>query len=157
MPQLNPTRPYNVAGFRISLVREPGVTLNGRPLLASPREAAEMLSKYIGERDREVFVIAMLTVRHRLIGVHTVSVGCLTGALVAPREVFKPAILAAGGSAAIILCHNHPSGEPEPSPEDIALTRRLAAAGSLLGIEVLDHLVLGEAGRYVSLKDRGVL
>ncbi len=157
MPQLNPTRPYTVAGFRISLVREPGVMLNERPSLASPKEAAEMLSKYIGETDREVFVIAMLTVRHRLIGVHTVSVGCLTGALVHPREVFKPAILAASGSAAIILCHNHPSGEPEPSAEDIALTRRLVAGGALLGIDVLDHLVLGEAGRYVSLKDRGIL
>ena len=155
MPQLNPTRPYTVAGFRISLVREPGVMLSERPSVASPREAAEILSKYIGEMDREVFVVAMLTVRHRLIGVHTVSVGCLTGALVHPALVMKPAILAS--AAGLILCHNHPSGCEEPSPEDLALTRRLAAAGSLLGIEVLDHLVLGEAGRYVSLKDRGVL
>ena len=70
------------------------------------------------------------------------------------REVFKPAILA--GSAAI-LAHSHPSGDPEPSAEDIALTRRLAAAGQLLGIELLDHVIIGEAGRFVSLRERGVL
>ena len=69
--------------------------------------------------------------------------------------MFKPAILAS--SAALLLAHNHPSGDPEPSAEDVALTRRLASAGTLLGIEVLDHLVLGEAGRYVSLRERGVL
>lgn len=67
----------------------------------------------------------------------------------------KPAILS--GSAGLLLAHNHPSGDPEPSMEDIALTRRLAAAGSLLGIEILDHLILGEAGRFVSLHERGVL
>jgi DNA repair protein RadC len=69
--------------------------------------------------------------------------------------VFKPAILA--GSAAVLVAHSHPSGDPEPSAEDLSLTRRLAAAGQLLGIEVLDHIVLGEAGRYVSLRQRGVL
>jgi len=66
----------------------------------------------------------------------------------------KPAILAS--AAALVLAHNHPSGDPEPSAEDVALTRRLVAAGQLLGIEVLDHLILGEAGRFVSLRERGV-
>jgi DNA repair protein RadC len=70
--------------------------------------------------------------------------------------VFKPAIMA-GFCAALLLAHNHPSGDPEPSSEDLALTRRLASAGALLGIEVLDHLILGEAGRFVSLSERGVL
>ena len=142
-------------GFRVALVREPGVKLAERPSLKTPAEAARVLAEYIGERDREVFVIALLTVRHRLIGVHTVSVGCLASSLVHPREVLKPAILAS--AACLVLAHNHPSGDPEPSAEDVALTRRLVAAGQLIGIEVLDHLVLGEAGRYVSLKERGVL
>ena len=114
-----------------------------------------MLAQYIGEADREVFVIALLTIRHRVLGLHTVSVGCLTSSLVHPREVFKPAFLA--GAAALLLAHNHPSGDPEPSGEDVALTRRLASAGTLLGIDVLDHVVLGEAGRFVSLRERGVL
>jgi DNA repair protein RadC len=155
MPTPNPTRPYSIPGFRIALVREPGVRLAGRPQARVPAEAAAMLAQYIGEADREVFVIAMLTVRHRVIGLHTVSVGCLTSSLVHPREVFKPAILA--GSAAILAAHSHPSGDPEPSAEDIELTRRLAAAGQLLGIELLDHVILGEAGRFVSLRERGVL
>jgi len=155
MPSPNPTRPYSIPGFRIALVREPGVKLAGRPQARVPAEAAAMLAQYIGEVDREVFVIAMLTIRHRVIGLHTVSVGCLTSSLVHPREVLKPAILS--GSAAFLAAHNHPSGDPEPSAEDIALTRRLAAAGQLLGIELLDHVILGEAGRFVSLRERGVL
>ena len=153
MPTPKPTRPYTIPGFRIALVREPGVRLAERPELRSAAEAVPILAQFIGETDREVFAVALLTVRHRLLGLHTVSVGCLTSSLVHPREVFKPAILA--GSAAILAAHNHPSGDPEPSAEDIVLTRRLAAAGQLLGIEILDHLVLGEAGRFVSLRDRG--
>ena len=155
MPTTNPTRPYSIPGFRIALVREPGVKLAERPQIRVPAEAAPMLAQYIGEADREVFVIAMLSIRHRVLGLHTVSVGCLTSSLVHPREVFKPAILS--GSAALLICHNHPSGDAEPSAEDIALTRRLAAAGQLLGIELVDHLILGEAGRFVSLRARGVL
>jgi hypothetical protein len=85
MPTPNPTRPYSIPGFRIALVREPGVRLAGRPQARVPAEAAAMLAQYIGEADREVFVIAMLTVRHRVIGLHTVSVGCLTSSLVHPR------------------------------------------------------------------------
>ena len=155
MPSPNPTRPYSIPGFRIALVREPGVKLAERPQLRVPAEAAPLLAQYFGETDREVFAVALLTIRHRVIGLHTVSVGCLTSSLVHPREVFKPAILA--GAAALLLAHNHPSGDPEPSAEDIALTRRLVSAGQLLGIEVLDHLILGESGRYVSLRERGVL
>ncbi len=155
MPSPNPTRPYSIPGFRIALVREPGVTLAERPQLRVPAEAAPLLAHYIGEADREVFAVALLTIRHRVLGLHTVSVGCLTSSLVHPREVFKPAILA--GAAALLLAHNHPSGDPEPSAEDVALTRRLVSGGQLLGIEVLDHLILGESGRYVSLRERGVL
>ncbi len=155
MPRPNPTRPYSYPGFRVPLVREPGVKLAERPSLKTPAEAARVLAEYIGERDREVFVVALLTIRHRLIGAHTVSVGCLASSLVHPAMVMKPAILAS--AACLVLSHNHPSGDPEPSAEDVALTRRLVAAGQLLGIEVLDHVVLGEAGRYVSLKERGIL
>jgi DNA repair protein RadC len=155
MPTKNPTRPYDIPGFRICLVREPGVSLAEKPALITPAAAAPVLRQYIGEADREQFVIALLTVRHRVIGLHTVSVGCLTSSLVHPRECFKPAILA--GAAALLISHNHPSGDPEPSAEDVALTRRLVSAGTLLGIEVLDHIILGEHGRFVSLKERGVL
>ena len=155
MPTINPTRPYSIPGFRIALVREPGVKLAERPEMRQPAAAARVLAEYIGEADREMFVVALLTIRHRVIGLHTVSVGCLSSSLVHPREVFKPAILA--GCAALLIAHNHPSGDPEPSADDVALTRRLVSAGTLMGIEVIDHVIVGEAGRYVSLKERGFL
>lgn len=149
------SKPYEAHGLRISLVKEDGVKLAERPILRTPGEAAPIFARFIGEPDREVFVVALLTIRHRLIGFNTVSIGCLTASLVHPREVFRPAVLVP--CAALLLAHNHPSGDPEPSAEDIALTRRLASAGQLLGVEVLDHIVLGEGGRFVSLKERGVL
>jgi DNA repair protein RadC len=146
---------YHIPGVSISLVREEGVRLSARPQVREPRSAAKLLAQYIGDRDRETFVVALLSVRHRVLAFNTVSVGCATSALVHAREVFKPAILA--GAAAVILSHNHPSGDPEPSAEDLSLTRRLVAAGTLLGIDVLDHVIIGELGRFVSLKERGVL
>src|SRR5205823_5791687 len=112
------------------------VKLAERPAMKDPATAARALAEYIGDIDREVFVVALLTVRHRVLGLHTVSVGCLTSSVVHPREVFKPAVLS--GAAALLVAHNHPSGDPEPSAEDVSLTRRLSAAGVLLGIDVLD-------------------
>ena len=125
-----------------------------RPVLRTPDDVAAHLLPLHGSRPVEVFGILALDARQGLKHEALVSIGCLTASLVHPREVFQEAI--AARAASIVLFHNHPSGDPEPSPEDVALTRRLVAAGSLMGIEVLDHLVLG-AGRYVSLKQRGVL
>src|SRR5260370_1039645 len=129
MPRPNPTRPYSFPGFRVALVREPGVKLAERPSLKTPAEAARVLAEYIGERDREVFVVALLTIRHRLIGAHTVSVGCLASSLVHPAMVMKPAILAS--AACLVLAHNHPSGCPEPSAEAQAV--RSPAGGACGG------------------------
>lgn len=124
------------------------------PALRTPEDAARHLLPRYASRPVETFGLLALDVRHRLRKEAVISVGCLTSSLVHPREVFQEAVLAR--AAAIVLFHNHPSGDPEPSSEDMALTRRLVAAGTLMGIEVLDHLVLG-AGRYVSLKQRGAL
>jgi DNA repair protein RadC len=126
----------------------------GPPSLLSPQEAARYLLPRYGARPVENFGLLALDARHRLRREAVISVGCLTASLVHPREVFQEAVVSR--AAALVLFHNHPSGDPEPSAEDLALTRRLAAAGTLMGIEVLDHLVLG-AGRYVSLKERGQL
>jgi DNA repair protein RadC len=124
------------------------------PALESPQQAARYLLPRYSSRPVETFGLLALDARHRLRREAVVSVGCLTASLVHPREVFQEAVVSR--AAALVLFHHHPSGDPEPSAEDLALTRRLAAAGALMGIEVLDHLVLG-AGRYVSLKERGVL
>lgn len=146
---------YTVGRLRISILREgTDEYLSGR--LDSPAAAAELFLKTAPDDAREHFRLLFLSVRHIPIGIHTVSIGCLTASLVHPREVFRPAILA--GSAGIVASHNHPSGDPEPSAEDLALTRRLAAAGSLLGIELLDHIITGDATKsWVSLKERGLV
>ena len=120
----------------------------------TPQDSARYLLPRYGARPVETFGLLALDVRHRLRREAVISVGCLTSSLVHPREVFQEAVVSR--AAALILFHNHPSGDPEPSAEDLSLTRRLASAGTLMGIEVLDHVVLG-AGRFVSLKDRGVL
>src|SRR5207302_8829691 len=112
------------------------------------------IKEEFGRLDREVFLALVLDGKNQLLGFNQVSVGSLSAALVHPREVFKAAILA--NAAAIILVHNHPSGDPEPSPEDRAITGRLKEAGELLGIKVLDHVVIGD-GRYVSFADQQLL
>ena len=122
--------------------------------LTSPRDAADLFSRLLGEEASEVFAILLLSTRHRVLAYHEVSRGTLNSTLVHPREVFKAACLA--NAAAIILAHVHPSGDPTPSPDDIELTRRLVAAGVLLGIDVLDHVVVGHA-RYASFKELGLL
>lgn len=105
-------------------------------------------------RDREEFLAVLLDGKGRNIGFNVVSVGTLTASLVHPREVFKAAILA--NAASIILVHNHPSGDPTPSEEDRALTRRLKQAGELVGIKILDHVVIGD-GRFYSFVESGSL
>lgn len=103
--------------------------------------------------DRENFVVLLLDTKNKVIGINTVSIGTLNSSLVHPREVFKPAILAS--AAALILAHNHPSGDPKPSREDIEVTKRLIEAGGLLGIQVLDHIIVGDY--CVSLKEQGYI
>jgi DNA repair protein RadC len=93
-----------------------------------------------------------LDAKHRLIGVNTVSIGSLTTSIAHPREVFRPAVLLP--TAAVVLAHNHPSGDPSPSGEDIELTKRLREVGELLGIRVLDHVILGD-GKHYSFADAG--
>ena len=101
--------------------------------------------------DREHFVVLLLDIKNKVIGINTVSIGNLDSSIAHPREVFKPAILSNAGS--ILLAHNHPSGDPTPSREDIEITHRLVNAGNILGINVLDHIIIGDG--YRSLKEAG--
>ncbi len=154
-PAARRTHPYRVPIYRVTLVRETSITAP-RPRLRSAQDAAELLRQYLGEVDREHFVVILLDRKNAPIGINTVSIGSLTASVVHMRETFKAAILA---NAAAILCgHNHPSGDPEPSREDRALTQRLVEAGKLLGIAVLDHIVLGDGNTaYFSFADQGLL
>lgn len=148
-------RGHEVPDLRVRLIRARGLRTAKLPSGRAHAPMASIFARYIGEgTDREHFVLALLDVRERLLGLNTVSIGCATCTLVHPREVFKPAILASAGN--IVVAHNHPSGDPEPSQDDLRLTRRLHAAGQLLGIELLDHIVIGANGAYVSLRARGV-
>jgi DNA repair protein RadC len=137
------------------LVREARVTLE-QPQLRSSRDAAVLFRQHLGAVDREHFLVAMLDQKNKVIGINTVSMGSLTASVVHPREVMKPAILS--NAAALLCCHNHPSGSPLPSQEDRALTKRLVDAGKLLGIAVLDHVILGDGSEsYFSFADEGLL
>jgi len=123
-----------------------------KPKIKSPADAHRIVAPTLRNLKKETFKALYLDTKNQLIREETVSIGSLDASVVHPREVFKTAIQES--AAAIILAHNHPSGDPEPSREDIELTRRLREGGSLIGIEVLDHIIVGD-GRYTSLKDRG--
>lgn len=125
-----------------------------RVQLTSPRAVAEHLLPQYGNRPVEQFGVLLLDTKHRVLRSTVLSVGTLDASIVHPREVFREAVT--GGAAAIVLFHNHPSGDPEPSREDTRLTERLIAAGVLMGINVIDHVILGDA-RYFSYRERGSL
>lgn len=123
--------------------------------IRTAEDAVRVVGPAIADLKREMFVTLLLNTRHRLLKFETVSVGSLSASIVHPREVFRPAIQAA--AASVLLAHNHPSGDPEPSEDDIEITHRLARTGELLGIEVLDHVIVGAAGSFVSLRERGLM
>ena len=135
-------------GKRLGRVRNPG-----RPVISSPADVDGLLRARIANHDRENFVAVLLNTKNEVIGFPTISVGTLSASLVHPREVFKPAIRAS--AASVVLAHNHPSGKVDPSREDREVTKRLVSAAEIIGIEVLDHVILGDG--YFSMKEQGML
>jgi DNA repair protein RadC len=117
-----------------------------------PEAAADILLPWFVGADRERCVAALLDTKHRLLEIVTVSIGSIDHTFMSPREIFRDALLA--NAAAMVVAHNHPSGDPEPSRDDERVTTRLVRAGELVGVEVLDHLVVG-GPRWVSLARRG--
>lgn len=149
------THPVDEAGTCAAcdrVVYRPGAT--DRVEVTSPEAAAGVLVPAFVGGDRERCLAALLDTKHRLLEVVLVSVGSIDHTFMAPREVYRDALLA--NAAALVLAHDHPSGDPTPSRDDELLTRRLARAGELVGVELLDHLVVG-GERWVSLARRGIL
>lgn len=136
-------------GKRISVV-----SFNDRPKIDNPQVASSLVMEEMRYLDREHFRIMILNTKNQVISVETISVGSLNSSIVHPREVFKHAIRKS--AAALILVHNHPSGDPTPSSEDLKVTKRLMDAGILLGIEILDHIIIGD-NKFYSMKDRGII
>ena len=133
---------------RRTLTHAPGARIQ----LRSPRDAAAYLLPSFGSRPVEQFGLVLLDTKHRVLRTTVLTVGSLNTTVVQPREVFREATL--GGAAAVVVFHNHPSGDPSPSPDDVELTRRLTAAGVVMGIDVVYHIILGDV-RYWSFKEMG--
>ncbi|MCX7781065.1 MAG: DNA repair protein RadC [Negativicutes bacterium] len=125
-----------------------------RPVIRSPGDAAAFLMPRLRYESREHFMALLLSTKNHVLAVPVISIGSLNASVVHPRELFREAIN--HSAASVILVHNHPSGDPTPSQEDILLTRRLIDAGQLLDIAVLDHVIIGD-GKYVSLKEKGII
>jgi len=139
--------------FKICMVKENDIDYPDVNI-SVPQTVADLVTKYVGLPDREMFIVLAVNVRNKITGIHTVSVGSLDTSIVHPREVFKFAILA--NASSIIVAHNHPSGDTTPSSDDIELTKRLKQASEILAIDLLDHIVLGHDGQYLSFRDRGL-
>jgi len=138
----------------LEIGRRLAIRQGNRTSIRSPRDAEAVVSERLRYLEQEHFLVLLLNTKHHVLGVETVSVGGLSSSVVHPRDIFKSSIRR--NAAAVILAHNHPSGDPTPSREDIAVTGRLVEAGKLLGIEVLDHIVVGD-NRYISFREKSLL
>ena len=122
--------------------------------IRGPDDVVALVGKKLRKESREHFLVILLNARHEATAVETISIGSLNASIVHPREVFKPALLAS--AASVVLVHNHPSGDCEPSEEDLSITRRLVECGELLGIGVLDHVIVSSRG-ITSFRSRQLL
>ena len=140
----------------IHFIREVAVRYTGPRRRApekvrGPQDAIRLMRRIVRDDAREHFIALFLDGRHHPIALQVVSIGTATASLVHPREVFQPAVLI--GACGVIVGHNHPSGDPSPSPEDRAVTRRLVDAGKLIGVPLLDSVVWGHGAAYASLRE----
>ena len=147
-----------IANYRVALVRDRSLPFE-QCRLTNSQQAHPIIRKLIeahGQSDREQFCVILLNVKNEIIGLNIVATGTISSAQVSPREVLKPAILA--NSAAIILCHNHPSGDVYPSAEDQALTEMIVKAAAIIGIQVHEHLIVSMTDdQYYSFADNGII
>lgn len=137
----------------IKMEKEKNILVDNKKV-SSPKDVYELMKDYLKGADREYLVLLSLDMKNNINSINTVSIGSLNSSIVHPREIFKTAILS--NAASIILIHNHPSGDTTPSKEDINITYRIKESGKILGIELLDHVILGD-NSYSSLKEKSIL
>lgn len=139
----------------LELSKRIATTLNNNETsITSPRHVADLFMEELRYKKKEYFKLIILNTKNKVISREEISVGSLNASIVHPREIFTSPIKKSASS--IILVHNHPSGDPSPSKEDLAVTRRLVDAGNILGIEVKDHIIIGD-GCYLSFKEKGLI
>lgn len=147
-----PAKRVNIVSLK--MVREGSVLYDVRKI-SSPADAATLGRRFLEEADREQLIVCCLDTKNQPLSINVASVGSLNSSIVHPREVFKIAVIS--NAASVIIFHNHPSGDTVPSTEDINITHRLKDAGKLIGIDVIDHIIIGSEGKYCSLKEKGIL
>ncbi|WP_281064371.1 JAB domain-containing protein [Clostridium muellerianum] len=147
-----PSKRVNIVS--IKMVREGSILYDVRKI-GSPSDAVDLGRRFLEEADREQLIVCCLDTKNQPLSVNVASIGSLNSSIVHPREVFKIAILS--NAASIIIFHNHPSGDVSPSSEDVNITERLKEAGKIIGIEIIDHIIIGAEGRFCSLKEKGIL
>lgn len=152
MKNNKPAKRVNIVS--IKMIKESSILYKERKI-SSPSDAAKIAKDFLLESDREQLIVICLDTKNQPTAINIVSIGSINSSIVTPREVFKPAILS--NSASIIISHNHPSGDCTPSSEDISVTTRIKESGKILGIELLDHIIIGDMGRYISIKEKGIL
>uniref|UniRef100_UPI00311CB865 JAB domain-containing protein n=1 Tax=Clostridium butyricum TaxID=1492 RepID=UPI00311CB865 len=138
----------------IKMVKESSI-LYGNRRITSPKDAVELIRIVLKDSDREKLVVCCLNTKNEPTSISIISIGSLNSSIVHPREVFKTAILS--NSASIIMAHNHPSGDIKPSKEDINVTERIRESGKIIGIEMIDHMIIGGDDKYMSFKEEGFI
>ena len=140
--------------YEVVRIKQEVREIEGVETVRSPQDVAKLAFDFIGEDDREVFLVMCLNTKNNVIAVHKAHIGSINASIVHPREIMKTAIL--NNAASLILSHNHPSANPNPSPQDIEVTERLVEAGNIMGIEILDHLIVTPIeNKYLSMKGKG--
>ena len=144
---------YRLPRYRVSLIRE-GSYSNANNIIRTAQDVVDIMTAEYEHAVVETAQMLALDTKNKVIGIFVISTGSLNASIIHPRDIFQRAILS--NAASVILVHNHPSGDPSPSPEDDLLTRRLVDAGKIMDIALLDHIIIGE-NRFVSLKERGII
>jgi DNA repair protein RadC len=139
---------------KIQMVRD-GSIHYGKKQITNPRDLVELGQKFLKNADREMFVMVCLNIKNHINCIHLVSMGTINHTVVSPREVMKAALLS--NATAIAFIHNHPSGDAEPSVEDVQITEKLVRCGELFEIRVLDHVIISDESNYVSFLEKGLI